>query len=265
MAVAAWALARFSVRTTGSVVGGAAGAALLMLNPNLLYLQSTPMTEPLLLATCLLAIALTAEWVDADGTAGTRAAGWAIVAACMTRYEAWPVCGALIALAWLALLRRGQPLGASLRRTIRLATYPAIALVLFSANSRWTTGTWFVPAGFFVPENEALGNATLAFAQVRESVVETVGRCVVVARICGVTARRSGGGAPARPCAAAARARARGGRGAAVVRVLPGTSAAHPLWPAARRRVCGADRQPGLACCGVHCAFPPPRPSSSGR
>jgi hypothetical protein len=52
MAVTTWALARFTVRTTGSVVGGVAGAALLMLNPNLLYLQSTPMTEPLLLATC---------------------------------------------------------------------------------------------------------------------------------------------------------------------------------------------------------------------
>ncbi len=175
MAVATWALARLSVRTTGSVVGGAAGAALLMLNPNLLYLQSTSMTEPMLLATCLLAVALTADWVDADGRAGTRAAGWAIVAACMTRYEAWPVCGALIALAWLALLRRGQPPGASLRRTIGLATYPAIALVLFSANSRWTTGTWFVPSGFFVPENEALGNAPLAFAQVRESVFRLSG------------------------------------------------------------------------------------------
>jgi len=175
MTVTTWALARFTVRTTGSVVGGVAGAALLMLNPNLLYLQSTPMTEPLLLATCLLAMALTADWVDADGTAGTRAAGWAIVAACMTRYEAWPVCGALIALAWLALLRRGVPIGTSLRRTIRLATYPAIALVLFSANSRWTTGAWFVPSGFFVPENEALGHAALAFSQVRESVVRLSG------------------------------------------------------------------------------------------
>jgi hypothetical protein len=175
MAVTAWAVARFTVRTTGSVVGGAAGAALLMLNPNLLYLQSTPMTEPLLLATCLLALALTADWVEADGRHGTRAAGWAIVAACMTRYEAWPVCGALVGLAWLVLLRRGVPLRASLRRIVRLSTYPVIALVLFSANSRWTTGTWFVPSGFFVPENAALGNAALAFSQVRESVFRLSG------------------------------------------------------------------------------------------
>jgi hypothetical protein len=170
MAVAAWALTRFTVRTTGSVIGGAAGAALLMLNPNLVYLQSTPMTEPLLIATCFVAILLTAAWVQAKGDADRRAAGWAIVAACMTRYEAWPVCAALIALAWLALLRQGQPAAASLGRTIGLAIYPALALVLFSANSRWTTGTWFVPPGFFVPENEALGHAALAFTQVRDSV-----------------------------------------------------------------------------------------------
>jgi len=33
-----------------------------MLNPDVLYLQSTPMTEPLLFGTTFLAIALIAEW-----------------------------------------------------------------------------------------------------------------------------------------------------------------------------------------------------------
>jgi hypothetical protein len=170
MAVAAWALTRFTVATTGSVLAGAVGATLLMLNPNLLYLQSTPMTEPMLIGTCMLAVMYTAEWVAARGQSGSRAAGWAIVAACLTRYEAWPICAALLGLASLALLREGLQPGETLRRTVRVALSPAIALVLFSANSRWTTGTWFVPAGFFVPENEALGHAALAFAQVRDSV-----------------------------------------------------------------------------------------------
>jgi len=175
MAISAWALARFTARTTGSILGGAVGATLLMVNPNLLYLQSTPMTEPLLIAASLVAVMFTAEWVNADGLAGRRAAGWAIVAACMTRYEAWAICGLLIGLAGLALLVRGHSIGDSARRPLRLAIYPAIALLLFTANSRWTTGTWFVPAGFFVPENEALGNASLAFAQVRDSVLRLSG------------------------------------------------------------------------------------------
>ena len=41
---------------------------------------------------CMLAVMCTAEWVASRGESGSRAAGWAIVAACMTRYEAWPIC-----------------------------------------------------------------------------------------------------------------------------------------------------------------------------
>jgi hypothetical protein len=62
MALAAWAIATLIIRATGSSTGGAVAAALLMLNPDVLYLQSTPMTEPLLFGTTFLAIALIAKW-----------------------------------------------------------------------------------------------------------------------------------------------------------------------------------------------------------
>src|SRR5688500_8124571 len=64
LAIGAWALTSLIIRRTGSIAGGAAGAALLLANPNILYLQSTPMTEPLLFGTTLLAVALTGEWLD---------------------------------------------------------------------------------------------------------------------------------------------------------------------------------------------------------
>ncbi len=170
MATATWALARMVLATTGSASAAAAGAVLMLGNPNVLYLQSTPMTEPLLIATCMLAILFTAEWVNDGAVLPPRRAGWAIVAACMTRYEAWPICAALIGLAATALLRRGSSIQHTARACARLAWYPIIAAVLFSANSRWTTGTWFVPADFYVPENDALGDASLAVEQVRDSV-----------------------------------------------------------------------------------------------
>jgi hypothetical protein len=72
MAVAAWALASLIIRHTGSIAGGSAGAALLLANPNILYLQSTPMTEPLLFGTTMLAVTLTAEWVDRGGAERPR-------------------------------------------------------------------------------------------------------------------------------------------------------------------------------------------------
>ncbi len=170
MATAAWALARIVAGATGSFTAAVAGAALMMANPNVLYLQSTPMTEPLLIGTTLLAIAFTIEWIDRGAPPPARRPGWAIVAACMTRYEAWPISAALIALAGCALLRQGVRGGDAIRACARLTVYPVVAILLFSANSRWTSGHWFVQSSFFVPENDALGNASLALNQVRESV-----------------------------------------------------------------------------------------------
>jgi len=54
--VTAWAGARIIRRVTGSVAGMATATLLLTLNPNLLYLHATPMTEPLLIAASFLAV-----------------------------------------------------------------------------------------------------------------------------------------------------------------------------------------------------------------
>jgi hypothetical protein len=86
----------------------------------------------------------------------------------MTRYEAWPITGALIALAGVVLLRRGAGVWRTASACGRLAMYPAVAIALFMVNSRWTVGAWFVSSGFFVAENPALGNPMLAWTQVRE-------------------------------------------------------------------------------------------------
>src|SRR4051794_40688472 len=64
MALACWAIARLIHRSTGSIAGGVAASALLTLNPDVLYLQSTPMTEPLLFGTTFLAVALIGEWAS---------------------------------------------------------------------------------------------------------------------------------------------------------------------------------------------------------
>jgi hypothetical protein len=187
MAVAAWALASLIVRTTGSRSGAIAGAALLLANPNVLYLQSTPMTEPLLFATTFLSIALTAAWLDRGARDPPRAAGWALVMACLTRYEAWPITAATIGLAAAVLLRRGERPAVAARTALRLAWYPAVAIVLFIANSRWTTGAWFISGGFFVAENKALGQPLLAWELVREGVYQLSGTVLVWSAYAGAT------------------------------------------------------------------------------
>jgi len=182
MAVACWALAALLFRRTGSASAAFAGLALLIGNPNVLYLQSTPMSEPLLFATVLVTVYAVVEWIERPRTrmedrkwgmgddAMPHAAAAALAAACMTRYEAWPIAAAVVVLTGAVLLRRGTAPAATALACLRLASYALVAIAVFIVNSRWTTGEWFVGSGFFVPENDALGRPMLAWHQVRDGV-----------------------------------------------------------------------------------------------
>lgn len=66
-AVGAGALARLVLTLTSSTLAAALAALVFVLNPNVLYLQATPMAEPLLLGLLLLAIAWLVEWYPARG------------------------------------------------------------------------------------------------------------------------------------------------------------------------------------------------------
>jgi len=178
LAITTWAIATLIMRTTGSNSGAVAAAMLILLNPNVLYLQSTPMTEPMLFATTALAVLFTCDWLD--GVRSPIAATLALAASCLTRYEAWPIAAAIVALAGLVLLRRRAPVHAVISGMVRLAAVPAVAIALFLVNSRWTTGAWFISRGFFVPENaEALGHASVALDQVRIGLYQLSGTALV--------------------------------------------------------------------------------------
>ena len=85
LALATGALASLLLRLTGSLTAALTGAALIILNPNVLYLQSTPMTEPLLFGLSFLAVAATARWLDNFPVRTPSAAGATLAAACLTR------------------------------------------------------------------------------------------------------------------------------------------------------------------------------------
>ena len=165
-ALACYASARLVLRVTGSRSGAAVAVAALVLNPNLLYLQATPMTEPLLLGLTFLAVDLAYDWVQRNGEGTPSLAGWTLAAACLTRYESWFVTAALVAGAWFVLWRRGTAAMQGLKLVWRLARYPAGAMAAFMLHSRITIGEWFVTGGFFVPNNTALGRPFSALAEV---------------------------------------------------------------------------------------------------
>jgi len=163
-AAATGAIAAIVIALTGSHAAAVGAAAVFALNPNVLYLQSTPMTEPLLLALTTAGVALLIEFV-ARGSGRASIVGWVLALACLTRYEAWPVtASALVAAVW-AFWRRREPLSIALRRVAAIALYPAIAIVGFLIFSRVVVGEWFVSGGFFVPENKALHDPVMAAAE----------------------------------------------------------------------------------------------------
>ena len=121
---ALWALGRTVTTLSGDVRAGALAMAALVLNPGWLYLQATPLTEPLYLATVTGLVLYVVRWRE---TGRPRDLGGAILfsaAACLTRYEAWPVALAAAAIA-AAPAPRGRP-----RERVRAALLFAVAGLL---------------------------------------------------------------------------------------------------------------------------------------
>ncbi len=171
-AVACACIAWLVAGLTESRLPAVAATLVFALNPNVLYLQATPMTEPLLLALILLSVALLMRWIASGERHGptTRArtasaqAGWAMALACLTRYEAWPV---VVSALGITLLVRGPRAGWSTAVTelLRLAAYPGAAIAAFLVFSRIVGGAWFAD-DFFVPENPAQGQPFAVIAQI---------------------------------------------------------------------------------------------------
>lgn len=190
-AVATGAIAWIVVSLTESASAAIGAAAVFALNPNVLYLQSTPMTEPLLLALTTVSVAMLVEWCTADQAdrrAGLKACttpaadvlvqdsrragfqacliGCLFALACLTRYEAWPVTAGALAIAFWVRWRSGETSGAAARAAASIGMYPAIAIVAFAIFSRIVIGEWFLSSGFFVPENKAIGDPVTALNEI---------------------------------------------------------------------------------------------------
>jgi hypothetical protein len=175
---------------TGSRVAAVAAAVLLASDPNVLYLQATPMTEALLLALLVLGVTLLYRWTVSGATLSAAPPGLALAAACLTRYEAWPVTVAALAVAVVSLARtRGVRTGA-VRAVLPVAAFPIAAVLGFLVLSRATVGSWFVTDGFYVIDNKAYRRPFYAVVQVWWGLRQLVGTATLAlgAAVAGVLA-----------------------------------------------------------------------------
>ena len=173
------ALARY-LRRSGAAIGTAAIVPLgILANPNLLYLQSTPMTEPMLIGGALVALDAVDAWIRSALARDRSRAGWWLAALVLIRYEGWLVAAGLLAIATPALGR------ARVREALTVALYPALAVLAFFSLSRASTGSWFVTGGFFVPENPSLDRPLAALEQIETGLRDLAGRVVPAAGVAG--------------------------------------------------------------------------------
>jgi hypothetical protein len=179
-AIAIACLSAIVIRLTGSKGGAALAALLAATNPSLLYLHSTPMTEPLLFALTSLVVLHLTIWATGDTIDIPRATGWTIVLAALTRYEAWPVIAAAMTEAAFVKWRQGAELAVVVRQIARLSIYPAAAVSGFVLMSRITIGEWFVTGGFYVPDPRLQGQPVAVIEALLQGISDLGGSRLVL-------------------------------------------------------------------------------------
>ncbi len=121
-------------RAMQSSAAAFAALGILALNPNLLYLQATPMTEPVFLAGFMALLYCTILFRDTQSLWAVAGAGLASVAASLSRYEGWFLIP-LVTLYFLFAARR--------RRLAAALIFGAIASL---APIYWLAHNWWLYA-----------------------------------------------------------------------------------------------------------------------
>lgn len=77
------------VLITENVWAGVVGAAVMALNPNFLYLQTTPMTEPMLVMTIVISLYFLAKYLKSNAINDLILCGTFVSASTLVRYDGW--------------------------------------------------------------------------------------------------------------------------------------------------------------------------------
>jgi 4-amino-4-deoxy-L-arabinose transferase-like glycosyltransferase len=138
------------------------GAVLIYVaNPNLIYLATTAMTEPLYLALFIWTVAYFTEFVQAASGAqeNMRVSSWwlkcglCLAAACLTRYDGWFLAGVMCAATLVVFQanRRGRKLSPDFRKLVLLAAaapvfWLAYNAILYRNPLEFANGPYSAPA-----------------------------------------------------------------------------------------------------------------------
>ncbi|MBH1980044.1 glycosyltransferase family 39 protein [Candidatus Saccharibacteria bacterium] len=165
------------------------------LNPNILYMQSTPMTELLLFATIAALVFHTQQWIQTNSYPHLFAAGLAAALGCLTRYEAWVLTFVFAVIVTIVALRRGGRKyadGAFWGFTF-LAAVSAVGWVIwnqviFGNALNFQFGEYAKPALWVGEDEPALGHLSVAIKAYWYAVEGNLGIATIVLALAGLVA-----------------------------------------------------------------------------
>ncbi|RKS68803.1 glycosyltransferase involved in cell wall biosynthesis [Actinomadura pelletieri DSM 43383] len=166
---------------TGDRVAGAAAAGLFALNANVLYLQSTPMTELLLFACVAAAVHHLQAWCRTGRYEQLAMVSCATVLATLTRYEGWVLAAAVAAVVAYVSVRRWKNYARVEAHLVffGVAAFSGVAgwvgwnYVIFGDPLYWYSGEYADPSLWALSGDRNIGAAgvatrTYAFAMVHD-------------------------------------------------------------------------------------------------
>jgi hypothetical protein len=141
---------KIAFRLTSRKFAGVVAACVFALNVNMLYMQSTPMTEALLFCALAAMVYCVQQWADTDKYQYLIAGAAAALGGTLTRYESWPVLACLlVAVVFIAWQRQpstlqhgGRPLKIRLART--QDRFIAFTAVGFAGIAAWMIWNWAI-------------------------------------------------------------------------------------------------------------------------
>ncbi len=135
------ALAGAAERVTADRRAGLVAACVPLANPGWLYLQGTPLTEPLFLGLVALQALFLVRWREKRSGPDLLRAGIFSALACLVRYEAWPIAAASVVVAFWPWPDEPAPARTRRRQLLRHAALAFFAPVIFySLHSLYSVG-----------------------------------------------------------------------------------------------------------------------------
>lgn len=192
--IASVLLYKITYSLTNKKTGGLVAALVFMANPNVLYMQSTPMTELLLFACMPGAVYGVQRWIQSDRYIYLVGAGIAAFLGTLARYEAWVLLAALALVVAFVSWRKGYDynrtegtlVGFLLIGALGIVSWLGWNLLIFGNALNFQDGEYAKPSLWVSSSDKAVGHLATAFRTYWYAITDNLGLGILVLAIIGV-------------------------------------------------------------------------------